>query len=109
MKPCQSPRPIVGKSGSGIVSSAGDDFFGIYRVMGIPLSETFTVSNGLPFVAAEQRPELWLWQEWAVVKEGDAIERAAGRAGYRLELRIAEKDEPVVEIFHRTGGQHGTA
>jgi hypothetical protein len=95
--------------GSGIVSSGGDDFFGIYRKMGIPLSETFSVCNGLPFVAAEQRPELWLWEEWAVVKEGDAIERAAARAGYRRELRIVEKDEPVVDIYHRTGGNHGTA
>ena len=95
--------------GSGIVSSAGDDFFGIYREMGIPLSETFTVCNGLPFVAAEQRPELWLWQEWAVVKEGDAIARAAARAGYRRELTIIEKDEPVVEIYHRGGSNHGTA
>jgi hypothetical protein len=95
--------------GSGIVSSAGDDFFGIYREMGVPLSETFSVCNGLPFVAAEQRPELWLWQEWVVAKEGDAIERAARRAGYRRELRIVEKDEPVVDIYHRTGGNHGTA
>ncbi len=95
--------------GSGIVSSGGDDFLGIYRQMGIPLSETFSVFNGLPFVAAEQRPELWLWQEWAVVKEGDAIQRAAARAGYRRELRIVEKDEPVVEIYHRQGGNHGTA
>ena len=101
-----SPRYL---RGSGIVSSGGDDFFGIYREMGIPLSETFSVCNGLPFVAAEQRPELWLWQEWAVVKEGDAIERAVARAGYRQELRIVEKDEPVVEIYHRTGGHHGTA
>jgi len=95
--------------GSGIVSSGGDDFLGIYREMGIPLSETFSVYNGLPFVAAEQRPALWLWQEWAVVKEGDGIERAAARAGYRRELRIVEKDEPVVEIYHRAGGNHGTA
>jgi hypothetical protein len=95
--------------GSGIVSSGGDDFLGIYREMGVPINETFSVFNGLPFVAAEQRPELWLWQEWAVVKEGDAIERAAVRAGYRRELRIVEKDEPVVEIYHRAGGVHGTA
>ena len=104
--------------GSGIVSSGGDDLFGIYREMGIPLSETFSVFDGLPFVAAEQRPELWLWQEWAVVKEGDAIQRAAARAGYRQELKIVEKNEPVVEIYHRTGsppgdgglgGNHGSA
>ena len=95
--------------GSGIVTSGGDDFFGIYREMGIPLSDTFSVCNGLPFVAAESRPELWLWQEWAVVKQGDAIQKAAARSGYSLEFRIVEKDEPVVEIYRRTGGNHGTA
>ena len=97
------------REGTGIVSSGGDDFFGIYRDMGIPLSETFSVCNGLPFVAAESRPDLWLWQQWAVVKEGDAIQKAAARSGYTLELRIVEKDEPVIEIYRRTGGNHGSA
>jgi len=95
--------------GSGIVSSGGDDFFGIYRQMGIPLSETFSVCNGLPFEAATRRPELFLWQEWAVVKQGDAIQKAAARSAYSLELRIVKKDEPVVEIYRRTGGYHGIA
>jgi hypothetical protein len=100
--------------GSGIVSSAGDDFFGIYREMGIPMRETFSICNGLPFDAALARPDLFLWQEWAVVKRGDAVEnalRAAERRGvrYRLELTIAERNEPVVEIYRRAGGAHGAA
>jgi hypothetical protein len=55
---------------------------------------------------------LYLWQEWAVVRRGDeaqiAVERAA-RAGliYTLELSIAKKYEPVIEIYRRTGGPHG--
>src|SRR5581483_7141146 len=69
--------------GAGILSSGGDDFFGIYRAMGIPLAETFSVDNGLPWDAAIQRPELYWWQVWAVVKRNDelheAMRRAAGR------------------------------
>ncbi|MBZ5581422.1 MAG: glycosyltransferase family 39 protein [Acidobacteriia bacterium] len=98
--------------GSGLLTSSGDDFFGIYRVMGIPLRETFSICNGLPWQAALARPDLWLWHEWAVVKGGDAAQQGIERAAhygirYRLELRIAKKDEPVVEIYRRVGGPHG--
>jgi hypothetical protein len=99
-------------SGDGIFTSGGDDFAGIYREMGIPLRETFGICNGLPWEAAVRRPELFLWQQWAVVRRGDAaqiaLERAA-RAGltYTLELTIVKKDEPVIEIYRRTGGPHG--
>jgi hypothetical protein len=99
-------------SGSGILTSGGDDFAGIYREMGIPLRETFGICNGLPWEAAIRRPELYLWQEWAVVRRGDAVQIAlerAARAGltYTLELTIVKKDEPVIEIYRRTGGPHG--
>jgi hypothetical protein len=95
--------------GSGIISSSGDDFAGIYRAMGIPLRETFSVANGLPWDATVQRPELHLWHEWAVVKRGDEVSKAVARAtssgrGYALEFSIAEKDEPVIEIYRRVGG-----
>jgi hypothetical protein len=99
--------------GSGIIASAGDDFFGTFREMNIPLRETFTVVNGLPFLATVARPDLFLWQEWAVVKGGDDAQTAVDRAGkygirYRLEKRIIEKNEPVIEIYRRVGGMHGT-
>jgi hypothetical protein len=100
--------------GSGIITSQGDDFFGIYREMGIPLSETFSICNGLPWQATLERPDLFLWQEWAVVRGGDPVETAIHRASrygirYRLELSISKKDEPVIEIYRRIGGSHGTA
>ena len=75
--------------GSGIISSSGDDFAGIYREMGIPLRETFSISNGLPWQATMERPDLFLWQEWAVVKGGDPVQtaiRRAGRYGIRYQL-----------------------
>ena len=99
--------------GSGIIASSGDDFSGIFREMGIPLRETLTVVNGLPFWAAVTRPDLFLWQNWAVVKGGDPSQSAVLRAGrygirYRLEKTIIKKDEPVIEIYRRVGGIHGT-
>ncbi|HYW48084.1 MAG TPA: glycosyltransferase family 39 protein [Bryobacteraceae bacterium] len=99
--------------GSGIIASSGDDFSGIFREMGIPLRETFSVVNGLPYQATIARPDLFLWQEWAVVKGGDDAQTAVNRAGrygirYRLEKRIVEKYEPVIEIYRRVGGIHGT-
>jgi hypothetical protein len=95
------------RPGAGIASSGGDDFFGIYRVANIPLRDTFSVDNGLPWDAAMLRPEMYLWQEWAVVKRGDELHAALARARgirYELEATFVEKDEPVIEIYRRTGG-----
>jgi hypothetical protein len=91
--------------GSGIITSFGD-LAGIYREMGVPLRETFTGDNGLPWLAAVRRPELFLWQEWAVAMAGDAVAAAVSRAGcYTLEKSIeVKKGEPVIEIYRRTGG-----
>ncbi len=98
--------------GSGIITSQGDDFSGIYREMGIPLRETFSICNGLLWNATIERPDLFLWQEWAVVKGGDAVQTAINRAGrygihYELEKTIVEEYEPVVEIYRRIGVTHG--
>jgi hypothetical protein len=92
--------------GSGIISSSGTDFFGIYREMRLPLREIFSVCNGLSWDATLLRPELYLWHEWAVVKRGDSVQVAivaAARRGirYHLDLVIEKKDEPVVEIYRR--------
>jgi hypothetical protein len=99
--------------GSGIITSQGDDFAGIYREMGIPLRETFGICNGLVWNATVERPDLFLWQEWAVVKGGDPVQTAINRAArygirYQLEKTIVKEYEPVVEIYRRVGGvSHG--
>jgi hypothetical protein len=98
--------------GSGIITSSGDDLAGIYREMGIPLRETFSICNGLPWTATLRRPDLFLWQEWAVVKHGDAVDVAIQLAAtygirYDLELTIAKRFEPVIELYHRSGDAHG--
>ena len=99
--------------GSGIITTSGD-ITGIYREAGIPLRETFTGDNGLPWLAAVKRPDLFLWQEWAVAIAGDDVEssiQTASRYGirYRLERTIQVKGAPAIEIYRRTGGNHGTS
>ena len=97
--------------GSGIITSGGDDLAGIYREAGIPLRETFGVCNGLPWLATLRRPDLWLWQEWAVVKRGDpldaAIHLAAGSGiRYDLEWSVSHTFEPAIDLYHREGDAH---
>ena len=94
--------------GSGIVSRSGT-MVAIYRQMGIPIREVFTIDNGLPWQAAMQRPELWLHQEWAVAEGGDPVQSAINRLAlhgpcYRLEQSIIVKNAPVIEIYRRVGG-----
>jgi hypothetical protein len=91
--------------GSGILTSFGD-LTAIFREMGIPLRETFTGDNGVPWLATVTRPDLFLWQEWAVVMGGDAAQSAVNRAGrygihYRLEKTIVAPRSPVIEIYRR--------
>jgi hypothetical protein len=93
------------RTGAGILSSGGDDLFGIYRLAGIPLRETFSVDNGLVWEAAVRRPDLYSLQAWAVARRGDPVQLAVVRSGKYLLLKtIAEKDEPVIEIYRFVGG-----
>jgi hypothetical protein len=93
--------------GSGIITSFGD-LTAVFRTAGIPLRETFTADNGIPWQATVRRPELFLWQEWALVMGGDDVQSAINRAGrfgirYRLEKAIIAGREPVIEIYRRIG------
>ena len=96
-------RPLY-KPGAGIFSSYGMQ--GIYREMGIHLSETFTGDNRLSFEAAVLRPELFLHEEWVVTTGGGDPQTAVNRAArfgihYSLEKSIVVKDGPVIEIYRR--------
>jgi hypothetical protein len=91
--------------GTGILSNCGD-LPGIYREMRIPLRETFTCDNGLPFHAAVTRPELFLHEQWVVTPGGGDPQSAVNRAErqnihYSLEKTIVVKDAPVIEIYRR--------
>jgi hypothetical protein len=78
----------------------------VYRRLGIPLHDTLTGDNGLLWLAAVQRPELWLHQGWAVLAVGDPMWKAIqpmSRAGthYTLEKTIPVNGAPAMQIFRR--------
>jgi hypothetical protein len=91
--------------GSGILTGFGD-LTGVYRTLAIPLRDTFTPDNGLPFDAAVSRPDLFLHEPWVVTMGGAAAQTAVNRAArlgivYSLETTIMVKDAPVIEIYRR--------
>ena len=74
--------------------------------MRIPLRDTFTCDNGLPFDATVLRPELFLHETWVVTTGGAPAQSAVNRLArqgvyYGLEKTIIMKDAPVIEIYRR--------
>jgi Dolichyl-phosphate-mannose-protein mannosyltransferase len=91
--------------GDGIFTSFGD-YTGVFREAGIPLRDTLTGDNGVAFQAAQLRPDLVLWEQWALVMGGDPVQTAVNRArrrgpNYDLMTRIIVKGAPVIEIYQR--------
>ncbi|MGD1070164.1 MAG: glycosyltransferase family 39 protein [Bryobacteraceae bacterium] len=77
----------------------------IYRTVGVPLRDTLSGDNNPQFLAAEGRPDLALWEDWAVAMGGDPVQSTLDKArlhGPRFELsdRIIVKGQPVIEIYH---------
>ena len=91
--------------GGGIFSSFGD-VVAIYREAGIPLRETLNECIWPHWIAAIRRPDLFLWEEWAVAISGDQIATAILRAQskgprYDCVKMIVVKGGPVIEIYRR--------
>jgi hypothetical protein len=91
--------------GEGIITTSGD-LTGIFRAMGLPLKEVLNNDNWPLWPAAIARPDLFLWEGWAVVTGGDRVQTALNwgfrdGAHYRLEKTIIVKGAPVVEIYRR--------
>jgi Dolichyl-phosphate-mannose-protein mannosyltransferase len=92
------------RRGTGIITTFGD-ITGIFRRMGLPLRETLTWDNWPLWPAAVARPDLFLWEEWAVVTGGGPVQTALLRAGahgprYELMKRILVPGAPAIEIYH---------
>jgi hypothetical protein len=91
------------KPGAGIFMGFGDQI-GILREAGIPLRETIHQGDGPLWQAAVARPDLFLWQEWAIALEGDDVSRAAARmrrGPHRFELvrTWSSRGAPDVQIW----------
>ncbi|HUQ90559.1 MAG TPA: glycosyltransferase family 39 protein [Bryobacteraceae bacterium] len=93
------------RTGDGIVSNLGD-LAGIYREAGIPLKEVLHEGNNPHWLAANARPDLFLWEHWAVAISGDAVSTALTKSEkygrpYACVKMITVKGAPVIGIYRR--------
>lgn len=93
------------KNGEGIVFSFGD-LTGILREAGIPIREGLYDGNNPHFDAAMARPDLFLWEEWALAISGDQVSTALTklrRTGtwYQCVKMVQVKGAPPIEIYRR--------
>lgn len=93
------------RPGDTFLTSFGD-LTGIFQQAGIPLRETLHESNEPQWMATVNRPDLFLWQNWAVAQSGDAVATAVLRTGksgprYDCVRTIAVKGAPVIQIYRR--------
>ncbi len=91
--------------GGGIITSFGD-ITGIFLAAGIPLRETLHSGNQPLWQAAVARPDLFLWEEWAVAFSADPVATAILRSRrdgpqYECAKMIALQGAPVIEIYRR--------
>jgi len=83
-----------------------NDMTAIYRTLGVPLRDTLTGDINPQFLMAQSRPDLFLWEDWAIAMGGDTVQGIIDRASlhgprYELSERIFVKGQPVIEIYHR--------
>ena len=91
--------------GTGIVMTFGD-LPGVLREAGIPLRESLYDDNVPAWPGAVARPSLFLFEQWALAFEGDAVDQAIARAAreglqYRRVKTISVKGAEDVYIYRR--------
>ncbi len=94
------------RRGDGILAGFGDQT-GIFTAAAIPLKEVLHDGNGPAWFAATTRPDLFLHETWAVVREGDRVGEALAKLArvrhprYVLKQSIRVKGAPAIEIWKR--------
>src|SRR5262249_39593905 len=58
------------RPGDGVFTSFSD-LTGIYRTIGLPLRQTLTWDNSPQWDVTVRRPDLFLWEQWAICLAGD--------------------------------------
>jgi hypothetical protein len=96
---------VHAKSADTFFSTFGD-VSGIYREAGIHFERTFTWDDGLPWQAAVNRPELFLWEDWAIAQRGDVVDETVKRARetgvhYDLATEVIVPGATPIEIYRR--------
>ncbi len=82
------------------------DITGIFREAGIRFERTLTWDDSPDWQAAVNRPDLFLWEDWAVALRGDPVDKAIQRANllgvhYDLATEIIVPDATPIEIYRR--------
>jgi hypothetical protein len=96
----------IHRPGEEILLSFGDPA-GVLQLAGIPLRESLHEENRPRFRASVNRPEFFLWSEWAICRSGDDVCRAMQRATRRgllyAKVREVRAGNAVpLEIWRRT-------
>lgn len=92
------------QKGQGVLASTGD-VMGIFCRTRIHLAQTVNIGNGPWWFAATLRPDLFHPNIWAVVQQGDGLDKALNRAAtpiYAPAYEVASKSAPVLKIETRT-------
>jgi len=86
----------------GIFTMLGDEA-GIYRAAGIPLRQALTDGNEPAWMNAAARPDLFLYEKWAVAQAGDPVSQAVAKMGhtYTRVDNIVVSGAPALEIYRR--------
>ncbi|MCS6952473.1 MAG: glycosyltransferase family 39 protein [Bryobacteraceae bacterium] len=96
------------RPGTGVIHFFGD-LTGVLQQAGIPLRESLHQGNRPHWEAAVSRPDLFLWEEWALTISGDPVADSLWRSRrsgpyYDCVRTIAVRGAPVVQIFKRRAG-----
>lgn len=91
--------------GDGAFVQFGDDFAGVFRMAGIPLRETLNMGDSPLWMVAQARPDLFLWETWAVAQSGDQVQSSMQKAvkdgRFRCVKIVSIKDAPTIEFYRR--------
>jgi len=82
------------------------DISGIFREAGIHFTRTLTWDDFPEWQAAVNRPDLFLWEDWAVAQRGDAVDETLHRARiigihYDLATEISVPGATPIGIYRR--------
>ena len=93
------------RHGDGILFSFGD-LTGVLRTAGIPFRESLYDGNNPHFLAVLARPDLFMWEEWALAFSGDEVATALLKTGsgdvrYECVKTVEIKGAAPVEIYRR--------
>lgn len=84
--------------GTGIFSTLGD-MGGVFREAGIPFREVLQEGNEPAWLAAVARPDLFLYDQWAIAIDDDSVSKAS--AGYPVIETISVKGARPIYIRKR--------